>query len=341
MPGTPSGRSIVREFGVGGGGYGNIGNPYSASFAGDLAALNLGWKAQEQERLQKGFELSEARESRAEERQKMMDAYNMARQQREDERIAIQQRREERRENYSLMKEREADRKESAYSKIAMLNTHSLNFPQELRETLKDPDVTFALSKSGGREILALQKEMQRDHQNYADSISWNLKNAGLPSNPYDERYVKRDKDTGEHIWDKEFDDYLASGYKQQAEKQAGREKELIAQGYVKQRIVDNDGKEKEVWGKATISPEESAAMATKAGLVPVGINEKTGGYKYGVDTQTIKFGSATSQIPPKPATAPSATPSPEPQSTPLPSPTPQATNDVATTPAPLDAIFK
>jgi hypothetical protein len=69
MPGTPSGKAFIYDIGRaggGGGGYSGMGNPYADSFAGDLAALNLGWKAQEQERLQKGFELSEEREKRKE-----------------------------------------------------------------------------------------------------------------------------------------------------------------------------------------------------------------------------------------------------------------------------------
>lgn len=244
------------------------GSPYLEAYAGGDAIkyregmFNEAMKAAQEDRDKKTFDLTNLKEARLQKQQEIELESRLKSEARQAKLDDLKFKSDQRREDMELQKAIDSDRKESGYTKIAGLNPKSLGFREDISNAMKDPDVVYALGKTGGSSLLSIKQQLMKEHQNYADGIQWSLRNAGLPDNPYNTNTVKRDPETGEHIWNKEFDDTLQQGYVNLAAKQKAQDEEKVKQGYIKQRITESDGKERDVWIMPKPEPEVPAGMA-------------------------------------------------------------------------------
>lgn len=144
-----------------------MGNPYAESFAGDLAALNLGWKAQEQERLQKGFELSEEREKRKEvEDQRRYDFQQQMEKRRMEHENFMQQRAYDldlaKQKHQELLEKVAAQKEENNYrtgqisSMLELIDPTDENAHKQLEEIASSDDFKKVGLRQGGN-MLAMQ----------------------------------------------------------------------------------------------------------------------------------------------------------------------------------------
>jgi len=302
------------------------GSPYLEAYAGGDAIkyregmLNETMKAAQEDRDKRAFELSNLKEARLQKQQDLELESRVKSEARQAKLDELKFRSDQRKDDMEIQKAIDADRKESGYTKVAGLNPKSLGFREDISNAMKDPDVVYALGKTGGSSLLSIKQQLMKEHQNYADGIQWSLRNAGLPDNPYNTNIVKRDPETGEHIWNKEFDDTLQQGYVNLSAKQKAQDEEKVKQGYIKQRITESDGKERDVWIMPKPQPEVPAGMA------PTSVRKD--GVTYSVPKQSIaqtmldinkSMDGSQQAVKPDQTPVPSATPpASQPQNNPL-----------------------
>jgi hypothetical protein len=168
MPGTPSGRSIVREFSAGGGGYGNY---YNFNPAAEQEALAV--QVADEKRRQESFDLAKARDKREQDR--------------EDREQAKADRYEARQETV-----------ERGLAKVdeALSNPASLKFQDAYIKVMGDPDVRAASAFSAGRQaVKELMNQRHQEHQDYVqgwnDTLSHYMYDGGIHS--IGDEYLSKD----------------------------------------------------------------------------------------------------------------------------------------------------
>ena len=196
MPGTPSGKSIVRDFGVGGGGYGGgMSNPYGYAMWEEEQGRAAGEYAMQKET----HELAKEREAREQAKQ---DRY-----------------------------EKRQDTVERGLAKIdeALSNPASMKFQDAYIKVMGDPDVRAASAFSAGRQaVKELMGQRHEEHQNYVqgwnDTLSHYMYDGGIHSIGDD--YLSKD---GTPDWNK-LEPLLTQHLKNRQTEQAQAQQERLMQ---------------------------------------------------------------------------------------------------------------